>query len=198
MSRFSGKCDFWDHLFSSTDDEEKAFDKFNGTKLYIRQALPEDFNLNKALEEKVNIPETYYKKIEYDCIEDLIPYYPYLIVMAYYDNTDVRSSVVCLSEKSFVDIEESEFLNRWLGQIIKEYKKCKRKKVDFSPTDVLSKISIFRTNDAIMMELCNRVKEKGTKANIDGLHLNGHNWYRKELKKEMIKHDIDPIVYGLE
>lgn len=196
MSKFSGKADFCIHLWIGAETEEEAFNKFNGTKLYISQPLPEDFDFNKALKEKTNIPETYYKKVEYSSMKDLIPYYPYLISFAGCDNTDSRNSVVCLTSESFVDREERESLEFKLKEILRIYNRCKRKKIEFNVDDAVEQICWMGWNKVAVTELANRVKEKGKRATTDGIHLTMHERYRRELVDEMIKHDIDPAKYG--
>ena len=104
MSRFSGKCDFYDHLFMAAENEKDAFEKFRGTKLYKMkpnsECLPvkdvSDFN-------KSWIP------IQYESLDDLIPYYPYIITMSFCDNNDSDNSTIILSSESWVDIEESRY-----------------------------------------------------------------------------------------
>ena len=164
----------------------------------MSQPLPEDFDFNKALDKNVNIPETYYKKVEYSSIKDLIPYYPYLVSIACCDNTDARNSVVCLTSESFVDREERETLEFRLKEILKIYNHCKRKKTEFNVDNVVEQVCWMGWNKTAITELANRVKEKGKKATIEGIHLTMHERYREELVREMVKHDIDPAKYGYE
>lgn len=196
ISRVSGKYDFCDSLFGSVETEEEAFNKFNGTKLYIIQPLPEDFSWEEALENKVNIPETYYKKVEYFSIKDLIPLYPYLIGFAGYDNTDSRNSVVCLSRESFVDSEERKNLEFRLKRLLTIYNRCKRKKTEFNVDDAVKEIVWNGYDEEPYRELANRVKMHGKKATVEGLHLKMHEYYRQLLVEEMIKHDLNPCDYG--
>lgn len=196
MSKYSGKADFCIHLWIGANTEEEAFDKFNGTKLYMIQPLPDDFNCEKALEEKINIPETYYKKIEYSSIEDLIPYYPYLIGFAACDNTDSHNSIVCISSESWVDREERESLEFRLKELLRIYNRCKRKKAEFDVEEAIKEVCWNGWNEDIYRELANRVKLFGKKATIDGIHLKMHEIYRKELVDEMIRHGINPCHYG--
>lgn len=51
-------------------------------------------------------------------------------------------------------------------------------------------------NEESYRELANRVKEKGRKATIDGIHLKMHERYRQLLVDEMLKHGLDPCKYG--
>ena len=196
MSTWSGKCDFADHLFIRGGTEEEAFNKFNGTKLYIIQPLPDDFSCGKALEEKINIPETYYKKIEYSSIKDLIPFYPYLIALAYVDNTDAHNSVICLSSESFVDREEREYLEWRLQELLRIYNRCKRKKIEFDVEDAVNKITWCGWNEEPHRELANRVAKNGKRATIDGIHLKMHEHSRELLVEEMIKNGLNPTDYG--
>ena len=197
ISKYSGKCDFYIHLWiGGAETEEEAFNKFNGTKLYICQPLPDDFSWDKALEEKINIPETYYKKVEYSSIKDLIPLYPHLIVFSGCDNTDSRNSVVCLTRESFVDSEERESLKFRLKEILKIYNRCKRKKIEFDVEEALKEVVWNGWNEEPYRELANRVKLYGKKATIDGIHLRMHERYRQELVNEMLKHGLNPCDYG--
>lgn len=196
MSRYSGKCDFCDNLYVNAETEEEAFEKFKGTKLYISQPLPDDFNWEKALKEKINIADTYYKKVEYSSIKDLIPFYPYLVTFGWYDNADSHNSVIWLSRESFVDREERECLEWRLKELIKIYNRCKRKKIEFDVEEALEKIVWNGYNEEPYRELANRVKEKGKKATIDGIHLKMQEYYRQELVDEMIKHGLNPADYG--
>lgn len=196
ISKYSGKCDYFDHLFCSVETEEEAFNKFNGTKLYIIQPLPNDFNWEEAFENKVNIPETYYKRVEYSSIKDLIPLYPHLIGFAGCDNTDSRNSVVCLSRESFVDSEERENLEFRLKHLLRIYNRCKRKKTEFDVEEALKEIVWNGWNEEPYRELANRVKMHGKKATVEGLHLKMHEYYRQLLVEEMIRHDLNPCDYG--
>lgn len=196
ISKFSGKCDYFDHLWMGAETEEEAFNKFNGTKLYICQPLPEDLDWEYAFENKVNIPETYYKKVEYSSIKDLIPYYPHLISFAGVDNTNPRNSVVCLSRESFVDSEERESLELRLKHLLKIYNRCKRKKVEFDVEEALKEVVWNGWNEESYRELANRVKENGKKASIDGIHLQMHEYYRQQLVNEMLKHGLNLADYG--
>lgn len=198
MSKYSGKADFFDHLWASSETEEEAFNKFNGTKIYMCQPLPDDFSFKVTLKEKINIPETYYKKIEYSFLRDLIPLYPHLIAFSYYDKADSNNSIVCLSSESFVDIEERERLEFYLKYTLRAYNKCKRKKVEFNINDIVNELCWHSLNKEAIYELVRRVKEKGKKASIDNIHLTIHEYYRKQLTDEMLKHGLNPVDYGYE
>ena len=193
MSRWSGKADFADSLWMSAENEEEAFAKFNGTKLYIYQPLPDDVDFIEALKDGVNIPETYYKKVEYHSIKDLIPLYPHLIAMAHYNKS---SSIVILSPNSYIDEEEQELLEFYLKHLIKIYNRCKRKKIEFDVEEAVKEICWWDCNKEPITELAHRVKEKGKRASIDGIHLEMREYCRKQLVDEMLKHGLNPCDYG--
>lgn len=197
MSHYSGKCDFYDHLWISAETEEEAFNKFNGTKLYIIQPLPDDFSWEEANQKNINIPETYYKRIKYSSIKDLIPFYPYIISMAFH-NKNPYESMVCLSSESFVDKEERESLEWRLKNLLTIYNRCKRKKIEFDAEKALKEIVWNGWNEESYRELANRVKENGKKATIDGIHLKMHEYYRKMLADEMVKNGLNIADYGYE
>lgn len=197
MSMFSGKCDFYDHLWVSAKTEEEAFNKFNGTKLYIRQPLPKGVDFTKELKNGINIPDTYYKKVEYNSIKDLIPYYPHLISMACCGNTDSHNSIVFLSCESFVDEEERDTLEFYLKNLLRVYMRCKRKKIEFNVEEAVNEVCWSGYNKEQITEIANRVKESGKKANTNGIRLPFYEeFYRKTLVDEMIKHGINPCEYG--
>lgn len=167
MSMYSGKCDLYDTI------EIFGEDYILKSKIYI------GFND---------------KPLNFNNIKDLIPYYPHII---YASSGDKTSSIIHLTAESFVDIEEREFLEFRLKEILRIYNRCKRKKIEFKVEDVLKELSII-TNQDITRELIERVKKKGKKANIDGLHLSSSDYYRKELVEEMKKNGLNPTDYGYE
>lgn len=104
MSKFSGKCDFYDHLSMYGNDEEEVFKKFQGTKLYKMKPSAECVPVKAISDFSRNwIP------IQYRSLQDLIPYYPYIISMSFCDKADSGNSTVILSSKSWVDIEEMRY-----------------------------------------------------------------------------------------
>lgn len=192
MSKFSGKADFFDHLWMSSETEEEAFNKFNGTELYIVQPVPEDVNIFDC----VNIPETYYKKIEYTSMKDLIPYYPHTIAFGSWGK---EHSIVCLSSKSHVDIEEEDRLNWYMRDLQKIYRRCKRKKIEFDVEAAVKEVDWHDYNTDIIRELAERVKKYGKKATSTEVHLPFYEQhYRQNLVAEMLAHGIDPAEWGLE
>lgn len=172
ISKFSGKCDVYDSLIEIhryTEEELR-----NNVKIYIGNSQ---------------------EPLKISSHKDLIPYYPYLIGMVFYDNVE-RKSVVRLSSKSFVDREERECLERRLQELIKIYNRCKRKKIEFDVDEALTRVVWSGWNEEPYRELANRVKENGKKATIDGIHLQMHERYRQLLVDEMIKNELNPCDYG--
>lgn len=193
ISKFCGKADFCDSLWSKAETDEEAFEKFNGTNLYISQPLPDTFNLKEAVDNKVNIPETYYKKIEYSSIKDLIPYYPHTTSFGSY-SADYR--LTCLTQEPYFDRQERDLLETNLKWLLRIYNRCKRKKIEFNVEDAVEEICWHDWNEEPITELANRVKAKGKKATVDGIHLRMQEYYRKKFVEEMLKYGLDPCQYG--
>lgn len=174
MSRFSGKCDFYDviEIHKYTLEELK-----NNVKIYV--GIGND------------------KEIKIEKMSDLIPYYPYLISVGSYDNVE-RKSVIHLSNRSYVDIEERDYLEYLFGQVLRIYKRCKKKKIEFNKEDVIDELCYSAYNQNRYEELFDRISRDGIHANVDGMHITSAERYRKELVKEMIKNGLNPREYGYE
>lgn len=172
MSRYSGKCDVYDTLISIhkyTEDEFK-----NNVEIYIGNN-----------EEPLHI----------ECSKDIIPYYPYLISSAFFDN-EKRKSVIHLSSESFIDKEEREQLEFYLKQVMKFYNRCKHKKIEFNIEDVIKEVCFKGWNKEQVIEIFNRIKRDSKNATIKGIHLNMYEYYRKVLVQEMLKNGLNPSEYG--
>lgn len=103
-----------------------------------------------------------------------------------------------LSSRSYVDIEEEEILQSRLKHIIQVYNRCKKNKTEFLLEDVLKECAIGRYNNDTYIELYNRVLKDGKKANIDGVHLETYDYFRKNLVDTMIENGLNPADYGYE
>lgn len=173
MSNFSGKCDWKDSL----DIHNYTLEELqNNVKIYIGRST-EPLHIEK--------------------MSDMIPYYPYIVGSASFNNTE-RSAVIRLSSESFVDREEREILELKLKQILKTYNRCKRNKTEFKITDVVKELCWMDWNKNAITELAIRVRDKGKKATIDGIHLSMHEYYREKLVEEMINNNLNPADYGYE
>jgi len=194
MSRFSGKSDLFAHIYmhSNSLNDRELFENFKGTKLY-KYKKPEDcIEVNNMSEIKNNWEEIHYEKLE-----DLIPYYPYLVNITSCDNLDNSQYIVVLSSESAVDREERDKLEWDLEQTIKYYNKCKKKKIPFNKQAALKHICWFGIDKEVKQEIINRVEKDGENAIIEGLHFDMYDYYRKTLAEEMINYGLDPNDYGL-
>ena len=79
MSKFSGKCDFYDEI--------------------------EIFGLENILKSKVYIGDSK-EPLSLTCLEDCIPYYPHIVYMSAKTN---GVGTIRLTEKSYIDMREDEF-----------------------------------------------------------------------------------------
>lgn len=170
ISRYSGKCDLADHF------EGKPLDVIKKYKIYVGNS-----------EEPIEVKDE----------TSLIPYYPYTISLGYFNNTEGKS-VIRLSSESFVDREEREILEFRLKELLRIYNRCKRKKIEFTAEDAVKEVCCFGWDEEVYRELANRVKDKGKKASVEGIHLKVRERYRKELVDEMLKRGLNPANYGYE
>lgn len=119
--------------------------------------------------------------------KDLIAYYPYL-VSAMSSNKE-EGGVIRLCQKSYIDMEEEKSLTYKLNDLIKYYKKCKRKKMPFDKNEALKKINYYAGDypQQYEIDLVNRVAELGTKATIENIHDPMHDRMRKEWFDYMVE-----------
>lgn len=166
MSQFSGKCDFYDGFVEiRCDGEENKTDKeLKNLKLYVRGKDGRD-HLVKS-----------------DTLKDIVKYYPYLeaIAVSYKD-----SCTIILSTDSFIDIEERECLDYRIQDVLKYWRKCKRKKMPFAKEEFYK--DNWWTNETLMDEIIDRVAKYGDKAEFDDLHLPMHEYYRKRWFEELVR-----------
>lgn len=155
ISRFSGKSDFYDWLTGVGPE------KFvNECEVYTYgQILP----------------------LEINNVNDLIPYYPYLVVTGH-------GNVVHLSNESYVDVEERSILTMKLSSVQSYWRKCKRKHVELDQEKALRKIAWpGHKVEKYEAEIVRRVASDGDKAKIDGLHTPYADSMRKLLYEEMLR-----------
>lgn len=158
MSRFSGKCDFYDLIDIHGVDKILSCDIYN-----YKDLLP----------------------LRIDSAKDFIPYYPYLTPLV---NIGKNSGYLRLSQQSFIDQEEQDRLTTHLNFGIKEYKRCKRNNIPITTEAILNRMSNWLSPLSWQKELAERIVKDGLKANINGIHTNIHNHYRYLLYIEMITH----------
>lgn len=100
MSRFSGKCDFYDEI--------------------------EIFGLDRVLSAKIFIGENDYP-LAITSYKDCIPYFPYIVTMSFHDKNEGRD-IIRLSEKSWVDIEAGRYGKLPIHDLYKELLKEEKEK----------------------------------------------------------------------
>lgn len=173
ISSYSGKCDCYDTLVAIHQYTEEQLK--NNVKIYVGDSST---------------------PLHIESYKDLIPYYPYIIGSAYFNNEE-KSAVIHLSSESFVDMNERERLELYLKLALKEYNKCKRTKTEFVVENVVNNIIGFSDwNKKEVTELVKKVVWLGKNATIEGIHLRTQEHYRRKLVNEMIKNGLDPIEYG--
>lgn len=156
----SGKCDFEDTC--SIYGTKEILDKYN---IFIsgHEVVP----------------------LKMESEKDLVAYYPYLVTTMCGCK---EGGVIILSNESFIDREERERIESNLDTLKKYNRKCKRNKKEFDKEEALKKICWLPSAESYLIELINRVAEKGEKATIDGLHDNMHEYMRKQWFDAMVAH----------
>lgn len=104
MSKFSGKCDLYDHIYiihGQGLSEKEAFERFKdatGGIIYKHYTIKADKYRNK-------VPVEVMKAIRFFDMLDLVKYYPYVIATSSYykDENGKEHEHVVLSENSYVD-----------------------------------------------------------------------------------------------
>lgn len=185
MSMFSGKCDLadWLEIHSTDKDDESNRKKLSFEKIenLIKKA---NFYIRSSNEDnKVH-------KIQINNLKEITPYYPYIICLSAHTK-DVDNIV--LTNESYVDSEEREMLIWRLDQIKKVYRRCKRKKINFTLDETYKDAGGYFGNTKVIEELFKRVSENGDKATIDGLYLPFWDLMRQYLYDEMIAVGYDEV-----
>lgn len=181
MSIFSGKCDVYDHFCMIGCDEnttEEDIEKeIKNTNFYIRTR---DGKRHRLM---------------INCIRDLVPYYPYLIVVGAFSNSH---STIELSNRSFVDSEEDEIMSWRLNDLKRIYRRCKREKKEFNFDYVKKVQGDFLTSDPNYKLMIKIVSDNKDNTCINDLYKNNiHNhmseYYRNELYETMIAYGYSKI-----
>ena len=174
MSKYSGKSDLADSLLMHgqyTEEELK-----NNVRIYVGNS---------------------YIPLEIESYKTIIPYYPHLICSSCHDNKN-RKAIFHITAESSVDRSEREVLEAYLERVLKIYNRCKKNKTEFNVEETVKQIYWVDWNKKQITEIANRIKENGNKVNIDGIHLQVYDHYRKVLVDEMLRNDLNPADYGYE
>lgn len=171
VSRFSGKCDFYDSFVAiwSDGDEEKLKEKLKGLKLYV---YGKDGRSHR---------------VKSDTIKDIAKYYPYLEGICCASKQD-DSFTVYLSSDSFIDQEEKEHISWDVERVLKYWRKCKRKKLPFDEEECFKKEFAWRHGrEDNLHEIIHRIAENGDKAEFDDIHDNLHEYFRRQWFEELVR-----------
>ena len=167
MSMFSGKCDFYDSfvMIGSDGENGKIIENLKKLKLHIYG------NDNR------------HHRVKSETIKDIAKYYPYLTLIRTWnkDNGDF----IILSSDSFIDQEEQEHLGWYIDNVMKYWRKCKRKKKPFVADECVKELKWMRED--LIQVIAERVAKDGDKAEFEDIHLPIHEYYRKLWYEEMIK-----------
>lgn len=167
MSRFCGKCDFYDGFVAigSDGDEEKVKENLKKLKLNI-------YGIDGR-------PH----RVKSNTIKDIAKYYPYLEAIKAYNKENGYN--IILSSDSFIDQEEKERIGWYIRDVYKYYRKCKREKKPFIVEECVKAIS-FMSADIVTI-VAERVAKDGNKAEFDDIHLSLHEYYRRQWFEELVR-----------
>lgn len=168
MSEFSGKCDFYDVFvdIGADGDEKKIEENLKKLKLYVIGKDGRDH------------------RVKSDTIQDIAKYYPYLEFCSFGDSDGNR--VIVLSSDSFIDKEERQHKQWYIDDVFKYKRKCKRNKQPFTADGFFGEYT-WRTKSETLIEIVNRVIDKGDKAEFDDIHLPMWEYFRKRWYEELIR-----------
>lgn len=122
--------------------------------------------------------------------KELVVYYPWLVGLM--SSNKETGGVVHLSSENYLDIEEEQRIQNDYDEVLRYYKKCKRKKEKFDKNAALELIDYpWGNQEPYKIELINRISEMGAKASIDGLHTKSHDACRKEWYDLMVEEGWD-------
>lgn len=167
MSRFCGKCDFYDSfvMIGSDGKHGKLEENLKRLKLYVYGKDGRDH------------------RVKSDTIKDIAKYYPYLEgVMSYSKETGYN---IYLQSDSFIDQEEREHIGWYVRDVLKYWRKCKRGKKPFVVNECIQ--TLHWMNDDILRTVAERVAKDGDKAEFDDIHDSLHEYYRREWFEEMVR-----------
>lgn len=178
MSLFSGKCDLYDSLIMI----RKENDDTDWTKYEIEK-YTKDSHLNTETFKFEGL-----EKITVTCVKDLVPYFPFIECIGI---SSADHSHIILSEKSFIDSEEEEFMFTKVNSIKRYVNHCKRNGETPEFNDFCKK-HWWNDSDTNLETIFERIVEHPYKKDrrwyIKDLHDSMHNYYRKMLYEEMIKY----------
>lgn len=167
MSRFCGKCDFYDSfvMIGSDGKHGKLEENLKRLKLHVYGKDGRDH------------------RVKSDTIKDIAKYYPYLESVMCFDKENGYN--IYLQSDSFIDQEEREHIEWYIRDVLKYWRKCKRNKKPFIVDECIE--SLHWMNDNILRTVAERVAKDGDKAEFDDIHDSLHEYYRREWFKELVR-----------
>ena len=153
MSKYSGKCDLYDSIGDYSDEDIATKVKI----YYAGSIVPLDVKSQK----------------------DIMPFYPFVAGVMYGESNGTR--VFHIDRRSYVDEQEEEFVEFAKRSIERYYKKCRRKRVEFTVED-------FHPYTDLERKMAEDVMRIGIKNVLmsDEYHTYMSDYYRKALYKDMV------------
>ena len=168
MSKFCGKCDFYDSFIAirCKGDEKQVEENLKKLRLFIYGRDGRTHRLKS------------------DTIKDIAKYYPFIeaVMCGECDG----SSTIILSSDSFIDQEERQHLGFYIKDIERYYNRCKRKKDSFVVDECVKEFSYW-SNSELYRTIAERFAKNGKKAKFDDIHLPLQEHYRREWFDELVR-----------
>ena len=161
MSKYSGKCDFYD-WFSKINDDKSIEEKLKNTKVYIGENI---------------LP------LKMETYKDILPYGGYLT--SNICNSD-GITIIRLSTRPYVDRREEEILETEMNILKKRYRALKRKKKPITEEELFKSI-IWKEKEEYQKKLVENVLVDKKKASIEHIHIDWiDDLFRKPLIEDMV------------
>ena len=109
--------------------------------------------------------------------KDLVPLYPYIVRF-------LINGKYYLSEKNYIDCHEEEVKSWYLRDILKDYRKAKRKHIEF-----ISKGYSFSEEEVwnAIFKVVAKKGEKTTLEDLEDIHTHMAEYYRKKWYEELVR-----------
>jgi hypothetical protein len=179
MGKYTGKCDLYDHFYMNDESIEEQLKKVN-----------------------IYFWDYPYAKLDIKTEKDLSQFYCHIPSV-------ITNNNIYLPKRNYLDRREKEELETVYNDLVKLYKKCKRKHLNFE--EEYNKIKQDRwffysgMTDEEKDKIFNLVKISKGKADIDSnyIPLSTHNYWRETWYEDLIKLGWEEekaylIAYGFE
>lgn len=163
MSKFCDKCDFYDWI-ADKDDEY-----IQNSRFYI---------YHKGRECRLDIHNQF----------DAALYYPFIVALA---GANQDGANIVLSSDCYIDTRENEHRKWQIHDVLKEWRKCKRKKIPFIHDEVFKRVAWGNKPDPQLDAIIDAVSKDGKKASFEHIHYPLQEYYRRIWYQHLVEIGYD-------